>query len=70
MESDLSNKEREKLLGIVGTLTNEEIKKLVYEVLNPIGYNLIVSTKEIDFTIKKFGTLIGTSLNNCLHEKK
>lgn len=68
-ESDLSNKEREQLLGIIGTLSDNEIKRLVYEVLNPIGYNLIVSTKEIDFTIEKFGKLIGNSLNNCLHIK-
>ena len=69
-EGDLSKKEKEKLLGIVGTLSDEEIRRLVYEVLNPIGYNLIVSTKEIDFTIELLGKLIGTSLNNCLHEIK
>ena len=69
MEGDLSNNEKEELLGIVGTLNSDEIKKLVFEVLNPIGYNLIVSTKEIDFIIKKLGKLIGTSLNNCLHDK-
>lgn len=68
-EGDLSKKEKEELLGIVGTLTDEEIKSLIYEVLNPIGYNLIVSTKEIDFTIELLGKLIGTSLNNCLHDK-
>jgi len=70
VESDLSKNEREKLLGIVGTLSDNEIKRLVYEVLNPIGYNLIVSTKEIDFTIKKFGKIIGNSLNNVLHKTK
>ena len=67
--SDLSNSEKEELLGIVGTLSDEEIRSLVYEVLNPIGYNLIVSTKEIDFLIERFGKLIGTSLNECLHRK-
>ncbi|MBR3660617.1 MAG: GPR endopeptidase [Bacilli bacterium] len=67
-ESDLSNFEKEKLLGIIGTLSDSEIKSLVYEVLNPIGYNLIVSTKEIDFMIEKFGKLIGMSLNECLHK--
>ncbi len=69
-EGDLSKKEKEKLLGIVGTLSDDEIKSLVYEVLNPIGYNLVVSTKEIDFSIELLGKLIGTSLNNCLHEIK
>lgn len=68
-KKDLSNYEKKELLGILGTLNDEEIKQLVYEVLNPIGYNLIVSTKEIDWTIKKLGKLIGTSLNNILHNK-
>lgn len=69
-DDDLTKFEKEKLLGIVGTLNDDEIKRLVYEVLNPIGYNLIVSTKEIDFTIELLGKLIGTSLNNCLHENR
>ena len=67
-ESDLSKKEKEELLGIIGTLNDFEIRRLVYEVLNPIGFNLIVSTKEIDFTIELLGNLISTSLNNCLHQ--
>ena len=69
-ESDLSKEEKEQLLGIIGTLTEDEIKSLIYEVLNPIGYNLIVSTKEIDFVIEKLGKLIGISLNNILHKNK
>lgn len=68
-KKDLSNYEKKELLGILGTLNDEEIKQLVYEVLNPIGYNLIVSTKEIDWTIKNLGKLIGSSLNNILHNK-
>ena len=43
--------------------------ELIYEVLNPIGYNLIVSTKEIDFIIEKLGKLLGDGLNAVLHEK-
>ena len=68
-KKDLSNYEKKELLGILGTLNDEEIKQLVYEVLNTIGYNLIVSTKEIDWTIKNLGKLIGSSLNNILHNK-
>ncbi len=68
-ESKLSKKEKEDLLGIVGTLNDEEINSLMEEVLNPIGYNLIVTTKEIDFIIEKLGNLIGTSLNKVLHDK-
>ena len=67
-EDNLSNFEKEKLLGIVGTLSDKELMDLIYEVLNPIGYNFIVSTKEIDFTIELLGKLIGTSLNHILHK--
>ena len=67
-ESDLTNTEKEELLGIIGTLSDDEIRTLVAEVLNPIGYNLIVSTKEIDFSIELLGKLIGSSLNKCLHK--
>ena len=67
-ENDLSNIEKEKLLGLIGTLSDKERMELILEVLNPIGYNFIVSTKEIDFMIEKLGELIGTSLNHVLHE--
>lgn len=65
---ELTKSEKEELLGIIGTLTEDEIKELIFEVLNPIGYNLIVSTKEIDFQIEKLGKLLGEALNNCLHD--
>ena len=60
---DLTIEEKKELLGLVGGLNEEEIKELIYEVLNPIGYNLIVSTKEIDFIIEKLGKLLGDGLN-------
>ncbi len=66
---DLTIEEKKELLGLVGGLNEEEIKELIYEVLNPIGYNLIVSTKEIDFIIEKLGKLLGDGLNEVLHEK-
>ena len=66
---DLTIEEKKELLGLVGGLKEEEIKELIYEVLNPIGYNLIVSTKEIDFIIEKLGKLLGDGLNAVLHEK-
>ena len=44
------------------------MKELIFEVLNPIGYNLIVTTKEIDFIVEKLGKLIGEALNQILHE--
>ena len=68
-ESNLSNKEKEDLLGLIGTLKEEELKSLIQEVLTPIGYNYVVSTKEIDFIIEKLGKLLGESLNIVLHNR-
>src|SRR5690625_1411099 len=48
-ESDLpdSNK-RQTFLGMLGTLSEEEKRTLINEVLTPIVYNLIVTLKDVD----------------------
>lgn len=61
--------DRTKLLGIVGSLTEEETKSLIYEILNPIGYNLMVTPKEEDFVVEKLSELISEGLNSALHDK-
>ena len=61
---EISKEEKEKLLGLIGTLNEEELQVLIYEVLNPIGYNLMVTPKEVDFIIKKLSEIISKSLNN------
>ena len=60
--------DRKKLLGIVGSLNEEETKSLIYEILNPIGYNLMVTPKEEDFIIDKLSELISEGINNALHK--
>ena len=65
----LNKKDKEILLGIVGTLSDEEIKQLLFEVLTPIGFNMMVTPKEVDFTIDKLSDLIGNGLNETLHSK-
>lgn len=60
-------KDKEQLLGLVGTLNEEELQRLIFEVLNPIGYNLMVTPKEIDFIIQKLSSVISNSLNNSIH---
>lgn len=59
--------DKEKLFGMVGSLSSLETKKLIYEILNPIGYNLMVTPKEEDFVIEKLSELIGEGINKCLH---
>lgn len=69
-QKELTKQEKEKILGIIGTLDNESLKKLIDEVLNPLDYNLMVTPKEIDFLIDKLAKLLSNSLNNSLHKIK
>ena len=62
-----STEDKEKLLGLIGTLNEEELERLIYEVLNPIGYNFMVTPKEIDFVIQKLSYIISNSINNTIH---
>lgn len=55
------------LLGLVGSLNEEEKKELLFEVLNPIGYNFIVTPKEIDFLMEQLSQLLGNAINRSLH---
>ena len=63
----LNKKDKEALLGIVGTLEDNEIKQLLFEVLTPIGFNLMVTPKEVDFLIEKLSLIIGNGINKSLH---
>lgn len=65
---ELSKENKEKVLGMVGSLEEEDLKTLIYEVLSPINYNLMVTPKEIDFIMDKLSLLIGNSINKVLHE--
>ena len=66
----INKEEKEKILGMVGTLSESETKELIYEILNPIGYNLMVTPKEEDFIIEKLAKVISNGLNNALHQKQ
>ena len=66
----IDKKEKEKILGMVGTLSEDETKTLIYEILNPIGYNLMVTPKEEDFVIAKLAEVISAGLNEALHKAK
>ena len=68
-EVEVSKEDKKKLLGVLGSLDDIEIKQLIFEVLTPIGYNLMVTPKEIDFLIDKLGNIIGNGINQTLHKK-
>lgn len=66
---DIKNEDKKTLLGMVGTLNDDEIKQLLYEVLTPIGYNLMVTVKEVDFLIEKLSLIISNGINKALHKQ-
>ena len=64
----ISENDRENLLGLIGTLNDDELMNLIYEVLTPIGYNLVVTPKEIDFVIEKLSDIVSYGINHSLHD--
>ena len=34
----------------------------------PIGYNMIVTSKDIDFEIKRLSNILSNGINNTLHK--
>ncbi|WP_236687364.1 GPR endopeptidase, partial [Geobacillus sp. ZGt-1] len=69
-EQDMpSPQERSTFLGMVGTLGDEEKRRLIYEVLAPLGHNLMVTPKEIDSFIGDMANLLAGGLNAALHRQ-
>ena len=68
-EIKVTQEDKKTLMGVIGSLENEEIKQLIFEVLTPIGYNLMVTPKEVDFLIDKLSEVIGNGINLSLHDK-
>ena len=64
----IDKQDKSKLLGLIGHLEDNEIRQLIFEVLTPVGYNLMVTPKEIDFVIDKLGFIIGEGINKSLHK--
>ena len=65
---NLTKEEKKKLLGEIGILEEDDIKELIFEVLTPIGYNMMITPKEIDFIIDKLSIIISNSINKSLHK--
>jgi len=67
-DKTLTREEEQKLLGLLGNLSEEERRAFIFEVLTPIGYNLMVTPKEVDFVVSKLSQLLSTGLNRSLHQ--
>ena len=68
-KNNLETDEKNNLFGLIGTLKEEDFKSLLIEAINPVGYNMIVTPKEIDFVIDRLANVISTGINNALHDK-
>lgn len=69
-DEDLPNMEKRKtVLGIVGGLSDEEKRKLITEVLTPLGHNLMVTPKEVDGFMIDMAEVLANGINAALHEK-
>lgn len=64
----VQKQDKSKILGLIGNLEDEEVRQLIFEVLTPVGYNLMVTPKEIDFVVEKLADIIGNGINRTLHK--
>jgi spore protease len=68
-EEDLPEEQHRKtFLGMVGVLPDDEKRKLISEVLSPLGHNLMVTPKEVDVFIEDMANVLANGLNAALHE--
>ncbi|QGQ47333.1 GPR endopeptidase [Metabacillus sediminilitoris] len=69
-DEDMPNDEhRQQFLGIIGGLEDEEKRKLIHEVLSPLGHNLMVTPKEVDTFIDDMANVLASGLNTALHQQ-
>ena len=63
-EGELSANQQQYLLGHVGSLEQEELESLLYEILTPVDRNFVMSDKQIDETVEKVSAILSKALND------
>ena len=63
-EGELSVSQQQYLLGHVGSLEQEELESLLYEILTPVDRNFVMSDKQIDETVEKVSAILSKALND------
>ncbi|WP_096201326.1 GPR endopeptidase [Bacillus sp. FJAT-45350] len=58
---------RQTIMGMIGSLEEQEKRQLIQEVLSPLGHNLMVTPKEVDVFIEDMANVIAEGLNAALH---
>jgi spore protease len=61
-------KTRQQMLGMIGTLSPEEKREMIHQILSPLGQNLIVTPKEVDDFVANIAKLVANGVNCALHE--
>lgn len=64
LKENINIEDKEKYFGLIGKLNDIELKKLIDEVLTPIGYNLMVTPKEVDFIIENLASILSHGIND------
>ena len=63
-EGELTADQQQYLLGHVGSLEQEELESLLYEILTPVDRNFVMSDKQIDETVEKVSAILSKALND------
>ncbi|UOQ50614.1 GPR endopeptidase [Gracilibacillus caseinilyticus] len=63
-----SIEKREKIFGMIGSLSDQEKRSLMQEVLTPLGHNLMVTPKEVDGYIEDMAHLLAEAINAAMHK--
>ena len=63
----LNMKYREELFGSVGALSEKEKRKLIDEILTPMGFNMMVTPKEVDLDISDLTEIISKAIDQAVH---
>jgi len=66
-KEELNDAEKNEVVGMLGSLDQDEKRQLIKEVLTPIGYNLMVTPKSIDFSIEEVSGIISRGIDLALH---
>ncbi len=64
-----AEEDRKTFMGIIGGLEDDEKRRLIHEVLSPLGHNLMVTPKEVDVFIEDMANVIAGGLNEALHNQ-
>lgn len=69
-QGELTEKQAQSLLGYIGLLSEEELQSLLFEVLDPIDCNYVMSDKQIDEHVEILSAIIAKSLNDLRYKSK